>query len=236
MVREMSLGDVSIDVVFKDIKNVHLSVYPPTGRVRVSAPKHMTVDTVRLFAISKIGWIKMHQRIKRAQERETPREYLERESHYLWGRRYLLRICDSDERATVKLNSRALELHVAPSASSAERRELLDEWYRAEVRRKAAPLLLKWQERLDVALNRFFVQRMKTKWGSSSPSKSTVRLNLDLARFPAECLDYITLHELAHFVVPSHNEHFKALLDQNMPGWRAIRDRLNEGPLPALSE
>lgn len=234
MVQEMSLGDVSIDVVFKNIKNVHLSVYPPTGRVRVSAPNHMTLDTVRLFAISKIGWIKKHQRKQRAQERETPREYLERESHYLWGRRYLLRICDSDARPVVKLSSRAIELHLPPSASSAERRELLDECYRAELRRNATPLLLKWQERLGVELNRFFVQRMRTKWGSSNPSNATVRLNLDLARFPVECLDYIALHELAHFVVPNHNDHFKALLDQNMPGWRTIRDRLNEGPLAAF--
>jgi predicted metal-dependent hydrolase len=233
MVHVLSVGDVSVDVVFKDIKNVHLSVYPPSGQVRISAPRHMTLDGIRLFAVAKIGWIKRHQRQICAQPRETPREFLERESHYLWGRRYLLRIVDG--RRGVEVGSRAIELRAPADATTEERRQVLEEWYRAELRRQAAPLLNKWQERLGVSLDRFYVQRMRTKWGSSNPRNHTVRLNLDLARFSLDCLDYVALHELAHFVVPNHNEHFAALLDRHMPGWQPIRARLNEGPLAPSS-
>ncbi|WP_029907540.1 M48 family metallopeptidase [Caulobacter sp. UNC358MFTsu5.1] len=232
MAQVLSLGDVSVDVVFKDIKNVHLSVYPPTGRVRISAPHHMTLEGIRLFAVAKIGWIKRHQRKICAQPRETPREFLERESHYLWGRRYLLRLADGDPG--VEISSRSIELSAPHQATAATRRQVLEDWYRAEVRRQAAPLLAKWQERLGVSLDRFYVQRMRTKWGSSNPGNRTVRLNLDLARFPVDCLDYVALHELAHFVVANHNEHFAALLDRHMPGWQQVRARLNEGPLAAI--
>ncbi len=232
MVHVLSLGEVSVDVVFKDIKNVHLSVYPPTGRVRISAPRHMTLDGIRLFAAAKIGWIKRHQRKICAQPRETPREFLERESHYLWGRRYLLHLIDGEPG--VEVSTRSIELHAPADATTAMRRQVLEDWYRVELRRQAAPRLAKWQERLGVSLDRFYVQRMRTKWGSSNPGNRTVRLNLDLARFPVDCLDYVALHELAHFVVPNHNEHFAALLDRHMPGWGTIRARLNEGPLAAF--
>lgn len=230
----LDIAGVPIDVIFKDIKNVHLSVHPPTGRVRISAPHRMALDTVRLFAVSKIGWIKRHQGKITAQARETPREYLERESHYVWGRRYLLTIKEGGAKPVVTLGNRSLELTI-PKGSSAElREEVLSEWYRAELRERADTALAKWAKRLDVSLSSFTVQRMKTKWGSSNPARRTVRLNLELAKFPAECLDYVALHEIAHFVVPNHNSGFVELLDRHMPGWRTIRDRLNEGPLPAM--
>ena len=233
MVREIVIGGVSIDVLFKDIKNVHLSVYPPTGRVRVSAPAHMTIESVRLFATSKIGWIRKHQSKVRGQTRETAREYTERESHRVWGRRYLLRIKEA-AKAEVVLGHRIVELSAPKGSNAEERGRILDEWYRAELRERATPLLNKWARRLDVHLERLFIQRMKTKWGSSNPLKRTVRLNLELVKYSPDCLDYVVLHEVAHFVVPNHNERFRAVLDANMPGWRTIRDRLNEGPLSAL--
>jgi len=233
MVHEIVIGDVSIDVLFKDIKNLHLSVYPPTGRVRVSAPEHMTIESIRLFAVSKIGWIRRHQGKVRGQVREAPREYIERESHRVWGRRYLLRVRDG-ARAEVVLGHRVLELSAPTGSSARDKQRILDDWYRAELREYAAPLLKKWATRLDVTVNGFTIQRMKTKWGSSNPSRNTVRLNLELAKFPPDCLDYVTLHEIAHFVVPVHSERFRSLLDSNMPGWRNIRERLNEGPLAQI--
>lgn len=234
MTMELEIGGVSVDVIFKDIKNVHLSVYPPTGRVHVSAPRHMNLETVRLFAISKIGWIRKHQGKIQCQPRETPREYLERESHYVWGRRYLLEIKEAGSKPLIVLNNRTIELTLPEGAPVELRRSVLNEWYRVELRERADPLLAKWRTRLGIDFRRFYIQRMKTKWGSSNPSHKTIRLNLDLAKFPAECLDYVILHEMAHFIVPHHGEGFKALLDNNMPGWRTIRDRLNEGPLPAI--
>lgn len=234
MVTELKLGDLAIDVVFKDIKNVHLSVHPPSGRVRVAAPTRMSLEAVRLFAVSKIGWIRKHQRKIQGQERETPREYLERESHYVWGRRYLLHLTAPASRSRVTLSTRTMELTMPEGADAVQRQAILDAWYREELREKARPVITRWERQLGVSLNRFFIQKMKTKWGGSNPSLRTIRLNLELAKRPPECLDYIVLHELAHFLVPNHSEHFTTLLDRHMPGWRSIRDRLNEGPLPTF--
>jgi predicted metal-dependent hydrolase len=230
----LDIGGISIDVIFKDIKNVHLSVHPPTGRVRIAAPSRMSLESIRLFGISKIAWIKKHQGKIRQQPRETPREYLERESHYVWGRRYLLTIKENESKPGVSLGSRTLELTLPKGAPITQREEVLSEWYRAELRERATTVLEKWARRLNVELSRFYIQRMRTKWGSSSPTRGTVRLNLELAKFSPDCLDYVALHELAHFVAPDHGREFLALLDKHMPGWRTVRNRLNEGPLPTI--
>jgi predicted metal-dependent hydrolase len=231
MMTELEIGDVTVDVVFKDIKNVHLSVHPPTGRVRVSAPSAMNLETVRLFALSKIGWIRKNQRKIKSQERETPREFLERESHYLWGKRYLLRIEDHYSRADVLLGHNTIELNVPKGASFEQKRDLLLAWYRDALRTASKPLIALFQQHLGVEVRRFFIQRMRTKWGSSSPARQSIRLNLELARFEPECLRYVILHEMAHFIVPNHNANFVALLDRHMPNWRPIRAKLNYGPL-----
>ena len=229
MVTELRLGDISVDVVLKDIKNVHLSVYPPTGRVRIAAPRSMSVETIRLFAISRLGWIKRHQ------ERETPREYIERESHYLWGKRYLLRLVDGTPRSYVEIDHRHIELGVPEGTGIEKRRAILDNWYRKELREAASLRIETWADRLGVQVDRFFIQRMKTKWGGSSPQRRTIRLNLELAKKDVECLEYVILHELAHFIVPNHGERFVALLDSHMPNWRHIKKHLNDLPLGCLA-
>lgn len=234
MIAVLDIGGVPVDVLFKDIKNLHLSVYPPTGRVRISAPRWMSLENVRLFAITKAAWIKKHQGKIQRQPREAPREYIERESHYVWGKRYLLTIMQGGSKPLVALGHRAIELSLPDGAPLEIRANLLDDWYRAELRQRADALIVKWSTRLNVNVNRFYIQRMKTRWGSSNPAYSTIRLNLELAKFEPQCLDYVILHELAHFIVPSHNENFCAILDHNMPGWRNVRERLNEGPLSAI--
>ena len=234
MVMILEFADVSVDVLFKDIKNVHLSVYPPTGRVRISAPLEMKVETIRLFALSKLGWIRKHQKKVREQERESPREFLERESHYFWGRRYLLRIKDQCDRNDVILGHRSIELNVPRGASLEKRRETLLSWYRKELRAACLPMIAQFEKLLDVNVERFFIQQMKTKWGGSNPTKGYIRLNLDLVRFDPECLRYVILHEMAHFIVPNHGAQFIALLDRQMPEWREIRAKLNYGPLASL--
>lgn len=231
MPRELQLGELSVDVVFKDIKNVHLSVHPPTGRVRISAPSSMTLDTIRLFAISKLGWIKRQQRQQLAQVREPAREYIERESHYLWGRRYLLQVTEGAYRSGVEIGHREIQLFVPPGAETQKRREVLDNWYRRQLRDTATPLVNKWQNTLNVQVDRFFIQRMKTKWGSSNPPSHTIRLNLELAKKDVQCLDYVILHELAHFIVPNHGEAFIGIMDTNMPNWQHVRKHLNDLPL-----
>jgi predicted metal-dependent hydrolase len=230
MATRFKLGEIPVDVVFKDIKNIHLSVYPPTGAVRISAPSRMDLDTIRVFAISKLGWIKQQQSKLRDQERETPREYLDRESHYVWGRRYLFQAVVSDEPAAVELKHRELIVRIRPGADETRKQAVVEEWYRAEVRRTAAPLIAKWEPVLDVKVNRLFVQRMKTKWGSCNAGTHSVRLNTDLAKKPVDCLEYVVVHEMAHLVVRQHDERFVHLVGQCLPNWRLLRQTLNESP------
>lgn len=231
MVRQLQLGGISVDVVFKDIKNVHLSVYPPTGRVRISAPSRMNIDTIRVFAISKLAWIKQQQKKLQAQERETPREYLDRESHYVWGRRYLLKIIEQDTTATVELKHSKMLLRVRPGSGEEKKEAVLEEWYREKLKTAIPSLIEKWQSLMGVKVKRFFVQRMKTKWGSCNSASGSIRLNTELAKKPRECLEYIVVHEMTHLLESTHNQRFVALMDQFMPKWRFYRDELNRLPV-----
>lgn len=225
------LGGLHAEITRKAIKHVHLSVLPPAGKVRVAAPKSMPLDTIRLFVVSKLAWIRSQQRKLQAQERETPREFLNKESHYLWGKRYLLEITHADAAPTVRLSPRKLHLQVRAGADQARCEEVLDAWYRQQVRDALPALLAKWEAMLGVKVSRVFVQRMKTKWGSCTPESGYIRLNTDLAKKPPECLEYILVHELVHLLEPTHNERFVALMDLYLPNWQHIRRRLNELPV-----
>jgi len=231
MVSRMQLGDVAVDVVFKDIKNLHLSVHPPTGKVRISAPARMSLDTIRVFAISKLGWINRQQKKLQEQERETPREYLDRESHYVWGKRYLLTVSENDQAPAVELKHSRLLLRVRPGTDETKRKVLVESWYREQLKKAALPLITKWEPLLGVKVGRVFVQQMKTRWGSCNPGNCSIRLNTDLAKKPRQCLEYIVVHEMAHLLEPTHNARFVALMDQFMPDWRLRRDQLNQLPV-----
>jgi len=231
MVTQLKLGDIAVDVVLKDIKNIHLSVYPPTGRVRISAPSRMSLDTIRVFTISKLGWIKRHQTRFRGQERETPREYLDRESHYVWGKRYLLKVVESDETPSIELKQSHMFLRVRPETSDKKKHAVVEEWYREGIKEAVPPLIGKWEPVLGVKVERFFVQRMKTKWGSCNPGTRSIRLNTDLAKKPSEYLEYIVVHEMVHLVVRHHNDRFGNLMDRCLPNWKLLRQGLNNAPL-----
>lgn len=227
----IDLGDLHVDVVRKDIKHVHLSVYPPDGHVRISAPLHMASDTIRIYAITRLDWIRRQQRKLLSQERETAREYLDRESHYVWGKRYLLRIVEADGPSTVRLKHSTLELGLRPGSDANKRREVLEAWCREQLRVALPPLLEKWEPLLEVKARRILIQHMKTKWGSCNPVVGNIRLNTDLARKPPECLEYILVHELLHLIEPTHNARFQSLMDRFMPQWRQVRDELNRLPV-----
>lgn len=231
MTAQVQLGDIAVDVVKKDIKNVHLSVYPPTGRVRISAPSRMSLDTIRVFAISKLDWIKQQQKKLREQERETPREYLNRESHYVWGKRYLLKVAENNAAPEVDQTRNILILRIRPGSSEEKKQAVLEEWYREQLKAAVPPLIEKWEPLLGVKVKRFFVQRMKTKWGSCSHGAGSIRLNTELAKKPAECLEYIVAHEMIHLLEPTHNSRFIALIDQFMPKWQFQRQELNRLPV-----
>jgi predicted metal-dependent hydrolase len=231
MVTQLRLGDIAVDVVLKDIKNVHLSVYPPTGRVRISAPRRMNLDTIRVFAISKLNWIKQQQKKLRGQERETPREYLDRESHYVWGRRYLLKVVEEHQAAKVELKHSQLILRVAPGVSDDVKQATLAHWHRGQIKAALTELIAKWEPVVGVTVDRIFVQKMKTKWGSCNPRARSIRLNTDLAKKPLECLEYIVVHEMVHMLEPTHNARFIELMDRLMPQWRVSRAQLNQLPV-----
>lgn len=228
---QLELGDITVEVVLKNVKNIYLSVYPPAGRVRISAPTQLDLETVRVFALSKLGWIRAQRRKLQTQARETPREYLERESHYLWGKRYLLSVCEHDAPPKVELKHRQLQLWLRPSLPKAKRAEVLEGWYREQLKNAVPELIAKWQPRLEVTVSAFFVRRMKTKWGSCNPVRRTIRLNTDLAKKPPACLEYVVLHEMVHLLEPSHNRRFVALMDEFMPDWAFYQQELNRLPV-----
>jgi predicted metal-dependent hydrolase len=231
MVTQIDLGGIVLNVVKKDIKNIHLSVYPPAGRVRVTAPLRMKLDTIRLFAISKLGWIRKQQKKLREQERDGHREYVDRESHYVWGKRYLLKIVEEEITPEVGIQRNHLVIRVRPGTNEEARQAIVSRWYRGQIKLAALELVAKWERSLGVSVDRVFVQKMKTKWGSCNADRRTVRLNTDLATKPAECLEYIVVHELVHLLERDHNERFTFLMDHFMPQWREIRNLLNAKPL-----
>ena len=231
MPTQVHLGDMAVDVVRKDIKNVHLSVHPPTGRVSIAAPTRMSLDTIRVFAISKLAWIRQQQQKLLEQQRETPREYLNRESHYVWGRRYLLKVIEANQPPSVELSHTRMILRVRPAWNQEKMQELLAAWYREQLRTAMPPLIAKWEPLLGVKVDRIFVQRMKTKWGGCNPRDRNIRLNTDLAKKPPECLEYIVVHEMAHILEPTHNTRFIALMDHFMPKWQSCRQNLNRLPV-----
>jgi hypothetical protein len=231
MTTTLKLGSINVDVVQKDIKNVHLSVYPPAGKVRISAPLRMKVETIRVFAASKLGWIKEQQKKITGQERESEREYIERESHYLWGKRYLLKIVERDAPPQVELRHSKMVLQVRPGTDMRRRQVILDEWYRAQLRAAVEPLVAKWEPVVGVRVDRVFVQRMKTKWGSCSRCSANIRLNTELAKKPLVCLEYMVIHEIVHILEPTHNSRFTDLMDRLMPNWRFCRQVLNRLPV-----
>jgi predicted metal-dependent hydrolase len=231
MADQIKVGNISVEVIFKDIKNVHLSVYPPVGRVRIAAPTRMSLETIRLYVIAKLDWIKKQQKKLQGQERETPREYLDRESHYVWGRRYLLKVLEVDQIPSVELKHNQMVMTVRPDARKEKREDVVASWYREQLRLAMSPLIATWEPLLGVKSSRIFVQRMKTKWGSCNPHSRSIRLNSELAKKSPECLEYVIVHELVHLLEPTHNHRFVALMDKFMPQWRQFRDELNRMPL-----
>jgi len=231
MAERLDLGDIAVEVTFKDIKNVHLSVYPPSGRVRISAPARMSHDTVRVFAISKLAWIKQQQKKLREQERETPRKYLDRESHYLWGKRYLLKVVEGDRRSWVEVKHNRLLLRSSPGITAEKKQAIIARWHREQMKAMLPSLIARWASVMGVTVDRFYIQQMKTKWGSCNPRAGTIRLNTELAKKPKECLEYIVVHEMTHLIEPTHGSRFIVLMDRFMPNWRFYRQVLNTLPV-----
>lgn len=228
----ITVSGLSVEVVRKNIKNLHLGVYPPLGRVRVAAPLAVSDDAVRLAVVCKLGWIKRQRAKFKAQPRQSDRQMISGESHYFLGRRYRLRVHQTTGGLRIALRGKAImDLFVRPDTTTERRKQVLHEFYRAELKLLIPELLEKWEPRLGVEVRFWGIKRMKTKWGTCIVDARRIWLNLELAKKPVQCLEYVLVHELAHLHERHHNDHFISLLDQHLPQWKLLRDKLNSSHL-----
>lgn len=231
-IEQLHIANLDIDVIRKDIKNMHLAVYPPTGRVRLAAPSRTDDEVIRLFAISKLAWIKRHIKNFKEQARETPRDFISGESHYFQGRRFLINVIERDGHNKVEIkNHKEINLLVKPGSSTNQKAKLFKEWYRKELKAQVPELLAKWEQIIGVKANDWGVKHMRTKWGTCNAQEKRIWINLELAKKPKNCLEYIIVHELVHLLERSHNDRFITLMDKFMPKWRSHRDELNKLPV-----
>ncbi len=235
MSETIQIGDVSILVNRKEVKNVHLSVHPPSGRVTLVAPAATRLEVARAYAISKLGWIREQQSKLHNQAREAPRLFVERESHYLWGRRHLLTIAYQNTRPFITLDHRRITLTVRPGSDAEKRCDIMHEWHKSLLHQVVPELIEKWESKLGVHVEQYFLQRMKTKWGSCNHAAGHIRLNTQLVTKPKDLLEYVIVHEMVHLIEPTHSERFLTILGKNYPAWREARAELNELPLAAES-
>jgi predicted metal-dependent hydrolase len=232
-VTTLHIGPLAIDVTMKAVKNVHLSVHPPEGRVTLVAPLNTRLDVARAYAISKLSWIREQQARLYAQARESPRRFITRETHYVWGRRYLMVVKEREAKPQVVLDHKRIKLTVRPGTSSERRAEIMHAWHRTLMHNTVPELIQHWEARLGVKANGYFLQRMKTRWGSCNARARNIRLNTELVKKPKDLLSYVVVHEMAHLIEPNHSERFVALLNEHYPAWREARAELNEMPLGA---
>lgn len=229
--QKIKLGDISIDVIYKNIKNIHLSVHPPTGRVRIASPTRINLDTLRVYAISKLNWIKKHQHKIQSQERETPREYITRETHYFLGRRFLLNVIIIKSTPKVILNHSTIDLHIRENSTLSQRKKLLNEWYRERLKEIIPEHIERWEKIINVKVNEFGIKKMKTRWGTCNIKTQRIWINLELAKKPIQCSEYIIVHEIVHLLERKHNERFVAYMNKYLPQWRQYKEELNRFPL-----
>ena len=231
----IQLGEILITVTRKDIKNVHLTVHPPDGRVTLATPTNTRLEVARAYAISKLVWIREQQRKLEGQAREPPRQCINRESHYVWGRRYLMTVDYQDVKPSVVLSNKRITLTVRPGSHAEKRAEVMHEWHKSLLHEVVPLLIKKWERKLKVRVSGYFLQRMKTQWGSCNHAEGNIRLNTELVKKPKDLLEYVIVHEMAHLIEPTHNNRFIAILNEYYPGWREARAELNELPLTTIT-
>lgn len=233
MRERLQIRDLSIEVTRKDIKHVHLSVHPPNGRVTLVAPTATRLEVARAYAVSKLGWIRDQQAKQRGQAREAPRRFVERESHQVWGRRHLLTVQYQNTKPSVSLDHKRITLTVRPGTDEQRRSEVIHEWHKDLLHEAVPALIQKWEPKLGVKVRAYFLQRMKTKWGSCNHRSRHIRLNTELVKKPKDLLEYVIVHEMIHLLEPTHSERFITILQQHYPSWREARAELNDLPLGA---
>jgi predicted metal-dependent hydrolase len=237
-IEDLTIGGTHVEVHRKDIKNLHVGVYPPDGRVRVAAPNSISTDAIRTAVLTRMDWIRRRQSRFQTQERQSVRQYVSGETHYVFGRPLRLTVTEWDKKAhRISLEGRdRLRLSVPYGSTHEERRSWIKNWRRVQLREMAGPKVETWSSILKVAPTFWGIREMKTKWGSCNPKTARVWLNLELSKKPIEAVDYIVLHELTHLISQQHDKRFITIMDVHMPLWRQIRSELNALPLSSWSE
>jgi len=230
----IQIGAMPIVVNRKNIKNVHLPVHPPEGHVTLSAPTETRLETAQTYIITKLSWIRRKQQEKLCnQARQTPRQFIERESHYLWGRRYLMTVVEREAKPAVSIDHKRITLGVRPGSNRAKRANVIHEWHKSLLHEFVPPLIARWEPKLGVHVAAYFLQRMKTKWGSCNHNAGHIRLNTELIKKPKDLIEYVVVHEMTHLIEPNHSDRFISFLAEHFPTWRDARAELNELPLAA---
>ncbi len=235
MTTKIRIAELSFRLMKKDIKHVHLSVHPPHGRVTLAVPRTTRVDVARAYAVSKLRWIREQQEKLSSQARETPRQLIERETHYLWGRRYLMSVLYEEGKPEVSVSHKRITLKVRPGSGLPKRAEILHDWHKSLLHQVIPEMIRQWETRLGVRVTGYYLQRMKTKWGSCNHQAGNIRLNTELVKKPKDLLEYVIVHEMVHLLEPTHNDRFVSILDNHYPTWREARRELNELPLASES-
>jgi len=225
---KITVGNIEIDLIRKNIKNIHLSVYPPEGRVRLAVPERMNDEAVRLFAVSKLAWITKQRKKFSEQDRQTVREFVSGESHYYFGTRYLLNVVETTGKQHIELRgNKYIDLYVRPESTVEKREKIMYDWYRQSLKKIIPAYIKKWEEIMRVTVNDWGVKLMKTKWGTCNVKDKRIWINLELAKKNPRCLEYIIVHEMVHLLERHHNEKYKAYMDKFLPNWKSIKDELN---------
>ena len=227
----ITVSNIEIDVEKKAIKNLHLGVYPPNGKVRIAAPLKVNDESIRLFAISKLNWIKKQQRNFAAQERETEREFISGESHYFNGSRFIMNIIPITGKAMVVLRHKYIDVYVKPGSSRKHKASVVAKFYRKYLKEQIPPLIAKWERKMKVKVEDYGIKQMKTKWGTCNIEAKRIWVNLELAKKPLPCLEYILVHEMVHLLERRHNGTFVAYIDKFLPRWRALKGELTKSPI-----
>ncbi len=221
----------NIEVTKKNIKNIYLRANSSNGRIALSAPKHISDETIRLFILSKLDWLKKRQKKIQQSIQLTNYEYTDKETHYIWGNAYILSIIEKDAPAIIELTNNTIILTIKPGANFETKKQIINKWSREELRLHAIPLIEKWSPILGVSINKLYVRYMKTYWGSCNTHAHTIRLNTELVKKPPECLEYVVVHELVHLLEPSHNKNFHRLMTAYLPDWKQRKELLSNFPL-----
>jgi predicted metal-dependent hydrolase len=225
------VAEITVNVTFKEIKNIHLSVHPPYGEVTLSAPPKYDLDTLRLYVVSRIDWLRERIIKFQKQERIPARKFINNETHFFLGQRYKLFLNETQGKQYIEKIVDRLIMHLRSKSDKNKRAAIMESWHRKELKIITKKFVEKWEPKLSVKVRAFGIKKMKTKWGTCNPETGRIWMNLELAKMPENCIEYIIVHEMVHLLEKTHNKRFFALLDHYMPGWQIHRDKLNNLPL-----